>query len=47
MSGSAPENTIVDVLTKDQIKRIEDFRKCHTEPIELRDTAIVLLLSIQ
>lgn len=43
MSGSAPENTIVDVLTKDQIKRIEAFRKCHTEPIELRDTAIVLL----
>ena len=34
---------IVDVLTLDQISRIEAFRETHHSPIELRDIAIVLL----
>lgn len=42
-SGTAPVEKIVDVLTDDQMKRIDDFRKTHREPIELRDIAIVLL----
>lgn len=43
MTGSAPEEKIVDVLTDEQIDRIYSFRKDHREAIELRDTAIVLL----
>ena len=43
MAGSAPVEKIVDVLTPDQISRIELFRKTHHSPIELRDIAIVLL----
>lgn len=42
-TGTAPIEKIVDVLTDDQIRRIDDFRKTHREPIELRDIAIVLL----
>lgn len=42
-AGTAPVEKIVDVLTDDQLKRIDDFRKTHHEPIELRDIAIVLL----
>lgn len=42
-TGTAPIEKIVDVLTDDQIRRIDDFRKTHRKPIELRDIAIVLL----
>lgn len=43
MTGSAPEEKIVDVLTDEHLGRIKDFRKDHSEAIELRDNAIVLL----
>lgn len=43
MAGSAPQEKIVDVLTDGQIRRIDDFRKNHTGPVELRDAAMVLL----
>lgn len=43
MAGSAPEEKIVDTLSDEQIQKINDYRKTHTAPIELRDTAIVLL----
>ena len=42
-TGTVPIEKIVDVLTDDQIRRIDDFRKTHRKPIELRDIAIVLL----
>ena len=43
MAGTAPVEKIVDVLTSEQISRIESFRETHHSPIELRDIAIVLL----
>ena len=43
IAGTAPVEKIVDVLTDDQLKKINYFRKTHSEPIELRDIAIVLL----
>lgn len=43
MTGSAPEEKIVDVLTDEQLGRIKEFRKDHSEAIDLRDNAIVLL----
>lgn len=43
ISGTAPVEKIVDVLTDDQLRRIDSFRVNHCEPIELRDIAIVLL----
>lgn len=43
MAGSAPQEKMVDVLTDGQIQRIDDFRKNHTGPVELRDAAMVLL----
>lgn len=43
MSGSAPQDKITDVLTEEQVQRIYEFRKNHKAPIELRDSAIVLL----
>lgn len=43
MAGSAPQEKTVDVLTDGQIQRIDDFRRNHTGPIELRDAAMVLL----
>ena len=43
MTGSAPEEKIVDVLTDEQLGRIKEFRKDHREAIDLRDNAIVLL----
>lgn len=43
ISGTAPVEKITDVLTDDQLKRIDEFRKTHSEAIELRDIAIVLL----
>jgi integrase len=43
MSGTSPEDKIIDVLTNEQVERINKFRTEHNEPIELRDIAIVLL----
>ena len=43
MAGSAPVEKIVDILTPEQISRIEAFRETHHSPIDLRDIAIVLL----
>ncbi len=43
LTGTAPVEKIVDVLTAEQISRINSFRETHHNPIELRDAAIVLL----
>ncbi len=43
ISGTAPEDKIIDVLTDEQVERINKFRAEHNEPIELRDIAMVLL----
>ena len=43
MTGTAPQETIIDVLSDDQLRRISEFRKCHKKAIELRDIAMVLL----
>ncbi len=43
LSGSAPEEKLVDVLSDSQLKKINEFRASHQEPIELRDTAMVML----
>ena len=43
MSGTAPQDKIIDVLSDEQLQRIHAFRTEHNEPIELRDIAIVLL----
>lgn len=43
LSGSAPVEKLVDVLSDGQLKKIDEFRASHREPIELRDTAIVML----
>ncbi|RHD33194.1 hypothetical protein DW798_14600 [Agathobacter rectalis] len=43
MSGTAPQDKIIDVLSDEQLQRINTFREEHNEPIELRDIAIVLL----
>ena len=43
LTGTAPVEKIVDVLTPEQISRIESYRGAHNNPIELRDIAIVLL----
>lgn len=43
MSGTAPQDKIIDVLSDEQLQRINTFRAEHNGPIELRDIAIVLL----
>lgn len=43
MSGTAPQEKIVDVLTDEQVRRINEYRMGHNGPIELRDAAIVLI----
>lgn len=43
MSGTAPQDKIIDVLSDEQLQRINAFRTEHNEPVELRDIAIVLL----
>lgn len=43
LTGTAPVEKIVDVLSDEQIRRINEFRPNHRKAIELRDTAIVLL----
>lgn len=42
-TGTAPIEKIVDILTDEQIKRIYDYRISHTKPIELRNTAMVII----
>ena len=42
-SGTAPEEKIVDILSDEELSRIDAFRSECTSPIELRDLAIVLL----
>ena len=41
-SGTAPIEKIVDILTDDQIIKINDYRSSHSLPIELRNIAMVL-----
>jgi len=43
MTSTFPQEKIVDVLSDEQIRRIEIFRMEHNGAIELRDIAIVLL----
>ena len=43
MSGTAPEDKIIDVLSDEQLQRIQTFRVDHGKSVELRDIAIVLL----
>ncbi len=43
LSGSAPEEKLVDVLSDRQLKKIDEFRASHQKPVELRDTAMVML----
>lgn len=43
MAGTAPQDKIIDVLSDGQLQRIQAFRSGHTDPVELRDIAIVLL----
>lgn len=43
ISGSAPVDKIIAVLSAEQIQRIREYRLTHNTPVELRDTAIVLL----
>lgn len=43
ISGSAPVDKIVDVLSDEQVQRIQEYRLIHNTPVELRDIAIVLL----
>jgi integrase len=41
-AGSAPVETVVDVLTTEQIKQVNKYRHTHNKPIELRNYAIVI-----
>jgi site-specific recombinase XerD len=41
-TGTAPVEKIVDVLTDDQIARINDYRQSRSRPIELRNIAIIM-----
>lgn len=43
MSGTAPQDKIIDVLSDEQLQRIKAFRAEHNEPVKLCDIAIVLL----
>ena len=43
MTGTAPCDKIIDVLSDEQIQRIHTFRTEHNTPVELRDIVIVLL----
>ena len=43
ISGSAPVDKIIDVLSDEQIQRIQEYRLTHNTPVELRDIAIVLI----
>lgn len=43
LAGTAPVEKIVDVLSEEQVRRVDGFRSEHTKAVELRDAAIVLL----
>ena len=43
ISGTAPEERIIDILSDEQMEKIERYRSEHHSPVELRDIAIVLL----
>lgn len=43
MSGTAPQDKIIDVLSDEQLQRINAFQAEHNDPVELHDIAIVLL----
>ena len=43
MSGTAPQDKIIDVLSDEQLQRIDTFRAEHNEPIELRNIAMFYL----
>ena len=42
-TGTAPVETIVDILTDEQIRRIAEYRNSNDKPIELRDCAMVVI----
>lgn len=42
-TASAPRRCIVDVLSEDAVMKIYEYREKATSPLELRDTAIVML----
>lgn len=42
-ASCAPRRSIVDVLSEDMVEKIYDYREEASSPIELRDTAIVML----
>ena len=42
-TGAAPTKKIVDILTDDQIGQINDYRLTRVSPIELRETAMVMV----
>lgn len=42
-AGCAPRRSIVDVLSDDMVKKIYEYREKASTPIELRDTAMVML----
>lgn len=46
MSGTAPQDKIIDVLSDEQLQRINAFRAEHNEPVELCDIAIVTRYSL-
>lgn len=37
MTGTAPQDKLIDVLSDEQLQRINAFRTEHNEPVELRD----------
>ena len=41
--GCAPGEKVVDILTEDQCKRIEQYRECSDRPIALRRIAMVMV----
>lgn len=42
-AGCAPRRNIVDVLSEEMVEKIYDYRERASDPIELRDAAIVML----
>lgn len=43
MSGTSPQDKIIDVMSDEQLQRIDAYRAEHDKAVELRDIAIVLL----
>jgi len=42
-AGTAPIEKVVDILTDDQVSRVNDYRSSHCHPIELRNAAMVMI----